>query len=40
VEDKVPGIKVLSFVDDVAWRAEGESEGALSTKLEEVAKPA
>jgi len=24
VEDKVPGIKALSFVDDVAWQAEGK----------------
>ena len=40
MEDKVPGIKALSFVDDVAWLAEGKSEDALSTRLEEVAKAA
>jgi len=29
-----PGIKALSFVDDMAWLTEGKSEDSLSTKLE------
>ena len=40
VEDKVPGIKALSFGDDVAWLAEGEHEDALSETLERAAKAA
>ena len=40
MEDKVPGVKALSFVDDVAWLVGGEHEDALSTRLEEVAKVA
>jgi len=40
MEDKVPDIKPLSFVDDVAWLAEGKSEDVLSTRLEEAAKAA
>ena len=40
VEDKVPGIKALPFVDDVAWLAEGKIEDVLSTRLEEAAEAA
>ena len=39
-EDKVPGIKALSFVDDVAWLAEGGHGDALSATLERAAKAA
>jgi len=37
VEDKVSGIKALSFVDDVAWLAEGEREAVLSATLQKQA---
>ena len=37
VEERVPGIKALSFVDDVAWLAEGADENEISVRLEEAA---
>ena len=40
VEEKVPGIKALSFVDDVAWTAAGEEENELSETLERAAAAA
>ena len=40
VEDKVPGIKALSFADDVAWLVGDEHEGTLSARLEEAFKVA
>jgi len=30
VEEKVPGVKALSFVDDVAWLAEGDGANEIS----------
>jgi len=40
VEEKAPGIKALSFVDDVAWMAEGDVEDELSETLEQAATAA
>jgi len=40
VEENVPGIKALAFVDDVTWLAEGENKDALSATLERAAKAA
>jgi len=31
VEKRVPGVKALSFVEDVAWTTEGDTEDALRT---------
>jgi len=33
--DRVPGVKALSFVDDVAWLVEDKDEDSLSARLEE-----
>ena len=40
VEREVPGIKALSFVDDVAWLAEDRDEYNLSAALEAAAAAA
>jgi len=40
VEDRVPGVKALSFVDDVAWLVEEKDGDSLSAKLEEAATAA
>jgi len=40
VEERVPGIKALSFVDDVAWTAEGANEEDTSERLEQAASAA
>ena len=40
VETGVPGVKVLSFVDDVVWLVEDGYEDTLSASLEEAAKAA
>jgi len=40
VEEKVPGIKALSFVDDVAWLAEGDEANEISEILEKAAAAA
>ena len=40
VEEQVPGIKALSFVDDVAWTTEGDSEDEISLTLERAAAAA
>jgi len=40
VEEKVPNIKALSFVDDVAWTAVGDEEDDLSETLERAATAA
>jgi len=37
VEWKVPGIRRLSFVDDIGWWAEGKDEEAVAAKLTEAA---
>ena len=34
VEERVPGVKAPSFVDDVAWTREGETEDGISETLE------
>jgi len=40
VEEKMPGVKSLSFVDDVAWMVEGDGEDELSETLERAASAA
>ena len=40
VEERVPGIRSLSFVDDVAWTSEGATEDAISESLEQAATAA
>src|SRR5258706_4588739 len=40
VEERVPGIKALSFVDDVAWSAEGAEKDEISEILERAAAAA
>ena len=36
VEERVPSVKALSFVDDVAWATEGDTEDDISQTLEQV----
>jgi len=40
VEERVPGVKALSFVDDVAWTTEGDTEDDISRTLEQAAAAA
>jgi len=40
VEERVPGVKALSFVGDVAWTTEGETEDGISETLEQAAAAA
>ena len=40
VEEKEPGVKALSFVDDVTWLAEGEAANEISKTLEKAAAAA
>ena len=40
VEQRVPGVKALSFVDDVAWTTEGATEDGISETLEQAAAAA
>ena len=40
MEDRVPGIKALSFVDDVAWTTEGTTGNGISESLEQTAAAA
>jgi len=40
VEERVPGVKALSFVDDVAWTTQGTTEDNISESLEQAATAA
>jgi len=40
IEEGIPRIKALTFVDDVAWLAEDADENEISTRLEETAAAA
>ena len=40
VEERVPGVKALSFMDDVAWTTENVTENGISETLEKAATAA
>ena len=40
VEKRVPGVKALSFADDILWWAEGKNEKEVAEKLAEASKTA